>query len=118
MSVDIWPEVDVTDSEEESETPKSKQVEKKLDIPEGLTEEEINGTFPVLKTDDISGESSEEEEETQRKEPVNPYLTKASVNFKKKYSEKLRSLHLKRVCFIFCLVTYILVSFVSFRNIF
>ena len=102
MSVDIWPEVDVTDSEEETETPKSKQVENKLDIPEGVTEEEINGAFPILKTDDTSGESSEEEEETQGKEPVNPYLTKPSANFKKKYSDKLRSLHLKRVYFIYC----------------
>jgi len=95
----IWPADDFTDSEDEQIERNSVKAQQRVpDIPEGLTEEEINGGFPVLKTTDKSDEDSSDDETQKPKEPekkTNPYLAHMNQN-DNKYSDKLRELHLKR----------------------
>ena len=102
---DIWPAVDLTDSEDEDEAAQgsSSRVDPlKCDT---LTEEEINGDFPPLLIPGYGdGSGSSDEEETVAEKKTNPYMTVDGDEVKKKFEGKLRELHLKRVSFL----TYLL----------
>ena len=98
----IWPEVDLTDSEDEVEAaePVVRADPLKCDT---LTEEEINGAFPPLLLPDGNrgSESSSEDDEDIKIDKVNPYLSVCGEEVKKKYTGKLRDLHLKRVRYVY-----------------
>lgn len=102
MSVEsnnIWPDVDLSDSEDEVEA--SSTVKKKDYIDpfksDTLTEEEINGDFPPLVLpDDGDNASNSDEEEYCPISKANPYLSIDGDEVKSKYMGKLRDLHLKR----------------------
>lgn len=88
----IWPEVELSDSEDDSkEAVKPKKIIPNL-LPEDVTEEDIQGAFPQLKEREDSESSSDED-----KSKENKYLSINPAEIKKKYDNKLRELHLKRV---------------------
>ena len=92
----VWPSVDVSDSEEEVETNHNRNLPL-VDNKPPVSEEEINGDFPVLKLNKESDESSsDDEDEAKPVKKINPYLTTSGDDIKAKYNEKLRSLHMKR----------------------
>lgn len=87
----IWPEVELSDSEDDSkEAVKPKKIIPNL-LPEDVTEEDIQGAFPQLKEREDSESSSDED-----KSKENKYLSINPAEIKKKYDNKLRELHLKR----------------------
>lgn len=94
-SESIWPEVDLTDSEDEVETSDLVSSVDPLKC-DTLTEEEINGGFPPLLLPTIDGAGSSSEDEEIKIAKVNPYMSIDGDDVKEKYMGKLRDLHLKR----------------------
>lgn len=96
-SDNIWPDVELSDSEDDEEPSSSKGAGSNGIDPtksDTVTEEEINGGFPPLLVPGYGdGESSEEEAEVEK---VNPYLSIDGNSANEKYQGKLRDLHLKR----------------------
>jgi len=92
----IWPAVELTDSEDEEEITEQVASVDPLKC-DTLTEEEINGAFPplILPGGGNGSASSSEDEDVVIKKP-NPYLSVSGQDVKKKYTSKLRDLHLKR----------------------
>jgi len=96
----VWPTVELSESEDEEEaTSKSKQrINLLADCAPQVTEEEINGDFPILKLNkhehgDESSSEEEDEVEERKTEKRNPYLMHT---YKDKYNEQLQKLQLKR----------------------
>jgi len=95
----IWPDVELTDSDDEEEEKASKSTKKRhLGVDptksDTVTEEEINGDFPPIIVTNADDESSDEEDKEGVK--VNPYLSLDLDEAKEKYTGKLRDLHLRR----------------------
>lgn len=97
-SDNIWPDVELSDSEDEEETSVKRSGSSRIDPTKSdtVTDEEINGGFPPLLVVGYGdGDSSEEEEEV-KVEKVNPYLSIDGNDANEKYEGKLRDLHLRR----------------------
>jgi len=98
-SGNIWPEVDLTDSEDEETTTKlSKRKNILIECAPEVTKEEIEGDFPMFLKNKDDGQSSDseqsdEEEKEAPKPKFNPYLAHNTTN---KFDEKLRNLQMKR----------------------
>lgn len=66
----VWPEVDLTDSEDEEDATKKKTMRKNplADCAPELTKEEIEGDFPIfLQNKDGSDSSDEDESDNEKK---------------------------------------------------
>lgn len=93
----IWPELELSDSEDDTEVTKEncKSATENL-LPEDVTDDDLNGGFPQLKRQESTESSSEDEKDEPQK---NKYLSVDPAVVKKKYDNKLREIHLKRVSF-------------------
>ena len=95
VSGSVWPSVELTDSEDEEHATKGPRRKNPLaDCAPDVTQEEINGDFPLFNKhkDDASSESDEEEDE-KVVEKKNPYLMHQTSS---KFNDKLRALQMKR----------------------
>jgi len=94
ISGNIWPSVELTDSEDEEQVKKGPRRKNPLaDCAPDVTQEEIDGDFPSLnKHGDASSESDEEDDE-KVVEKKNPYLMHQTTT---KFNDKLRALQMKR----------------------